>query len=90
MSKEEEEECDQPDIFSVRLAVSRNRNSAGKKCDLKKKKENYRREKNLRVVSKKAITTINIKDINKLESYRGLIAEIEQYLIDELNIIYYH
>ena len=37
------------------------------------------------IISKKAITTINIKDVNKVESYRVLIAEIEQYLIDELN-----
>ena len=37
------------------------------------------------IISKKAITTINIKDVNKLETYRVLISEIEQYLIDELN-----
>lgn len=40
------------------------------------------------IISKKAITTINIKDVNKLETYRGLIAEIEQYLINELNTKY--
>ena len=37
------------------------------------------------IISKKAITTINIKYVNKLEAYRVLISEIEQYLIDELN-----
>lgn len=36
------------------------------------------------LISQKAITTINIKDINKLEYYKFLITEIEQYLIDEL------
>ena len=37
------------------------------------------------IISNKAITTINIKDINKLDYYRNLIAEVEQYLINELN-----
>lgn len=37
------------------------------------------------IISKKAITTINIKYVNKLEAYRVLISEIEQYLIDKLN-----
>jgi hypothetical protein len=37
------------------------------------------------IISNKAITTINIKDINKLDHYRNLIAEVEQYLINELN-----
>ena len=40
------------------------------------------------IISTKAITTINIKDVNKLESYRVLISEIEQYLINELNTKY--
>jgi len=37
------------------------------------------------VISKKAITTINIKKNDKLEDYKDLITEIEQYLINELN-----
>jgi hypothetical protein len=37
------------------------------------------------IISDKAITTINIKNINKLDDYRGLITEVEQYLIDKLN-----
>lgn len=37
------------------------------------------------IISEKAITTINIKYIDKLEDYRNLIAEVEQYLINELN-----
>jgi hypothetical protein len=40
------------------------------------------------VISKKAITTINIKDINKLDNYKTLITEVEQYLINELNTKY--
>ena len=40
------------------------------------------------IILKKAITTINIKDVNKLETYRVLISEIEQYLINELNTKY--
>ena len=37
------------------------------------------------VISDKAITTINIKHTSKLEKYKKLISDIEQYLIDELN-----
>jgi hypothetical protein len=37
------------------------------------------------IISNKSITTINIKDINKLDNYKNLIAEVEQYLINELN-----
>lgn len=40
------------------------------------------------LISQKAITTINIKDITKIEHYRDLIKKTEQYLIDELNIKY--
>lgn len=37
------------------------------------------------MISKKAITTINIKHKNKVEEYKNLISYVEQYLIDELD-----
>lgn len=37
------------------------------------------------IISEKPITTIRILDANKLEYYKKLVADVEQYLINKLN-----